>query len=115
MADAEIAGNPGAVDDQRHGDLVDLLAAGRPFKYFPLLWQHTFPVLRLDLRAYSSAVGVARSFDRGQVPLASADIVVPQNKFPLTPQQEAGEGLLSIVAARSGCGKDFRWRGPSPQ
>src|SRR5579884_3086836 len=43
MLDAEIAGNPGAIDDQRHGNLVHLLAARRPLKRLPLLGTHTLP------------------------------------------------------------------------
>ena len=40
VLDSEVAGNPRAVDDQRHRNLVQLLAARGSFKHFPLFRQH---------------------------------------------------------------------------
>ena len=41
VLDSEVSGNPWAIDDQRHRNLVHLLAAHCSFKRFPLFWQHT--------------------------------------------------------------------------
>ena len=43
VLDAEVAGNPGAIDDQRHRNLVQLLPARGSLECFPLFWQHYFP------------------------------------------------------------------------
>ena len=36
----EVAGNPRTIDDQRHGNLVQLLAAGGALECLPLFRQH---------------------------------------------------------------------------
>ena len=41
VLDAEVAGNPRAIDDERHRNLVHLFAAHGSFECFPLFWQHT--------------------------------------------------------------------------
>ena len=43
VLDSQIAGDPRAVDDQRHRDLVHLFTARRAFKCLPLFLQHGFP------------------------------------------------------------------------
>ena len=42
VLDAQITGNPGTIHDQRHRDLVHLLAARRALKCLPLFLQHDF-------------------------------------------------------------------------
>jgi len=38
MLDAEIAGNPRAIDDHRHGHLIELFPAHSFLENFPLFW-----------------------------------------------------------------------------
>ena len=45
VLDSQITGNPRAIHDQRHRDLVHLFAARRALKCLPLFLQHGFPFL----------------------------------------------------------------------
>ena len=42
VLDSDVAGNPRAIDDHRHRNVVEALAAGGAFKGVPLFWSHVF-------------------------------------------------------------------------
>ena len=77
VLDAEIPGNPGAVDDERHRHLVQLLEPGRAFEGVPLFGSHR------------------SSSPRRVVGMTGGWITAPRQHYSLRPRCESG-GLREI-------------------